>query len=146
MNCKAFVEMDSLSDWQTRFARVEDSILQIENLVGRYSQTRRSSADIADTVETLEAKVGDARRKIMDNESAASTFDREFLERKQTFPSPFVPSKLYTIQDFTFFLLFIAYCIFLVAVVLTVNEKKFEIFSGGIVLGLISLALIVRYA
>lgn len=146
MNCKAIVEMDSLSDWQTRFARVEDSILQIENLVGRYSQTRRSSADIADTVETLEGKVGDARRKILDNESAASTFDREFLERKQTFPSPFVPSKLYTIQDFTFFLLFVAYCIFLVAVVLTVNEKKFEIFSGGIVLGLVSLALIVRYA
>jgi hypothetical protein len=146
MNCKAFVEMDSLSDWQTRFARVEDSILQIENLVGRYSQTRRSSANIADTVQSLEEKVGEAKRKILDNESAASTFDREFLERKQTFPSPFVPDKLYTIQDFTFFLLFVAYCIFLVAIVFTIEQKKFEVLTGGIVLGLISLALIVRYA
>jgi hypothetical protein len=77
-------------------------------------------------------------------EQEASTADREFIETRKTLPDPFKPSKIYTVQDFTFYLFFMSYFIFLVAVSM-VAEEKTKVFVGGILLLFFIVALLYRY-
>lgn len=138
--------MATLSDWQDRFSRLTDGILQLQTLVESSVQNTRGTEDLIVAVDDLKRKKAILEAKEKDFEQKAATADREFLERKSGFPDPFYPDKLYTLQDFTLFFFFISYIIFIVALVLTLREKMGLILGIGIIVLLLIFALIIRYA
>ena len=137
--------MASLNDFQDRYSRLKDQINRLEQLSSSFEKHTRSTDELVQSVQKMETQIGSLENKIQDAEDSAATFDREFLERKQTFPQPFQPSKLYTIQDFTFFLVILSYILFVVALALTF-EPKGKILASGVVFALVFLGLIYRYA
>lgn len=137
--------MASLNDFQDRYNRYKDQLNRLEQLASSFEKHTRSTDELIQSVQKMETQIGSLENKIQDAEDSAATYDREFLERKQTFPQPFQPDKLYTIQDFTFFLVVVSYILFVVALALTF-ESKGKILAGGVVLALFLLGLIYRYA
>lgn len=138
--------MTTLSDWQDRFNRLSDGILQLQNLVESSVKNTRGTQDLINAVDSLEKRKAILESKEKDLDQKASTYDREFLERKTEFPDPFYPDKLYTIQDFIFFFFFISYVILIVALALTAPSSQAKILGGGFVGLLVIFALIIRYA
>jgi hypothetical protein len=138
--------MSTLSDWQDRYSRLSDGIQQLQNLVESSVKNTRATQDLIQAVDKLEETKAVLESKERDFEQEASTSDREFLERKNEFPDPFVPDKLYTIQDFIFFFFFISYVIFVVALALTFPEKQGLVLGGGFIFLLLIFALIIRFA
>jgi hypothetical protein len=138
--------MSTLSDWQDRYSRLSDGIQQLQNLVESSVKNTRATQDLIQAVDNLEQTKAVLESKEKDFEQEASTSDREFLERKNEFPDPFVPDKLYTVQDFIFFFFFISYVIFVVALALSFPEKQGLVLGGGFIFLLLIFALIIRFA
>lgn len=133
------------TDWNDRKSRVIDQIkIQIPSLITNYEMKTRAVGDLMTQMKKLEDIKGKLEHEIQMAEQDASTADREFIERRATFPDPFKPSKIYTVQDFTFYLFFVSYLIFLVAVSMVMQEK-IKTFVGGIVLLFFIVALMYRY-
>lgn len=138
--------MASGNDWDTRKTRVLDQFTStLPTLITNYELKTRALNDLVRQNQKLEDEKGTLQHKISMAEQNASTADREFLERKAEFPDPFVPSKVATIQDFTFLLFFLSYFVFLVAVSLIVQEKT-KVFVSGLVLFMFVLVVLFRYA
>lgn len=138
--------MSTLSDWQDRYSRLRDGIQQLQAVVESSVKNTRATKDLIQAVDSLEQTKAVLESKEKDFDQDASTFDREFLERKAGFPDPFVPDKLYTIQDFIFFFFFISYVLFIVALALTFTEKQGLVLGGGFIFLLLIFALIIRFA
>lgn len=137
--------MATANDWTTRVARVQEQYnTQLPGLITNYEMKTRALEDLVKQTQELEDQKGKLEYEIKQAEQNASTSDREFLERKSTFPDPFKPSKLFTIQDITFFLFFMSYFILLVAVSMVVQEKM-KVFGSGILLFLFIVVLFYRY-
>jgi hypothetical protein len=133
------------NDWDTRKARVIEQIeTQLPALITNYELKTRATSDLVKQTQMLEDEKGKLEHEMKMAEQNASTADREFIERRETFPDPFKPSKIYTIQDFTFYMFFVSYLIFLVAVSM-VFQEKIKTFVGGIVLLFFIVALMYRY-
>lgn len=132
-------------DWTARVGRLQDQVTtQLPALITNYEMKTRALGDLVKQVDKLEDEKGNIQREIAMAEQEASTADREFLEKRQTFPDPFKPSKIYTIQDFTFYLFFMSYLILLVAVSMIFQEKIKTFFGGILLLGFI-VVLMFRY-
>lgn len=138
--------MATLSDWQTRTSRLQDDILQLQNLVESSERNSRGTRELVRSVNDLERTKAVLETKEKDFEQSAATFDREFLDRKSEYSDPFKPDKLYTIQDFVFFFFFVSFAIFVLALSLTLPQEQGKILIGGFILLLVSFALIIRYA
>lgn len=138
--------MTTLSDWKDRYSRLSDGIQQLQILVENSVRNTRGTQDLIAAVDKLNERKGTLEAKQKDLDQTAATFDREFLDRKAAMPDPFVPDKLYTIQDFLFFFFFLSYLLFVVALALTFPASPGKILIGGFVLLLILFALIIRYA
>ncbi len=139
------VDMATADDWNTRVSRVKEQFdIQLPGLIDNYEMKTRALNDLVAQTTKLEEEKGKVEQEIKMAEQDAATADREFIERKQTFPDPFKPSKIYTVQDFTFYLFFVSYCILVVAVSMMV-EQKIKVFVGGIVLLFFIVALMYRY-
>jgi hypothetical protein len=137
--------MASGYDWNTRANRVREQFnTQLPALITSYEMKTRAVGDLVSQTTKLEDEKGAIEHEIQKAEQDATTADREFIERKQTFPDPFKPSKVYTVQDFTFYLFFVSYCILVVALSM-VFEEKVKTFVGGIVLLFFITALLYRY-
>lgn len=137
--------MANQDDWDTRKSRVTEQIeIQIPALITNYEMKTRATRDLVAQAEKLETEKGKLEHEIKMAEQNASTADREFIEQRATFPDPFKPSKIYTLQDFTFYMFFVSYLIFLVAVSM-VFEEKVKTFVIGIVLMFFIIALMYRY-
>ena len=137
--------MATSNDWDTRLARVQEQFnTQLPALISNYELKTRALNDLVNEATKLEDEKGRIQHEIDMAEQNASTADREFLERKATFPDPFKPSKIYTVQDFTFFLFFISYMIFLIAISIVFKEKMKVFFGGIFLLGIITV-LFYRY-
>ncbi len=137
--------MANANDWETRKARVLDQFNNIlPNLVTNYELKTRAVGDLVTQTQKLQDEKGKLEHEIQLAEQNASTADREFIERRQGFPDPFKPSKIYTIQDFTFYMFFVSYLIFVVAVSM-VFEQKIKTFVVGLVLLFFIIALMYRY-
>ena len=137
--------MAGLNDWQTRIGRLQDQLNQIDSLVITYAKTNKSTSELVERVTQLKDRVGQQENRIEAAEQSASTYDREFLERKELTPSVFHKDRLYTLQDFSFFFFFVSYLIFALAISMTVEEKAKTMgtfFIAGIVISLV----ILRYA
>jgi hypothetical protein len=138
--------MGTLSDWQDRYSRLSDGILQLQNLVESSVKNTKETQELIQAVDALEKRKAILESKEKDYDQQAATYDREFLERKSGFPDPFQPDKLYTVQDFTFFFFFISYVIFVIALALTFSDKQGVVLGGGLIMLLVVFALIIRYA
>jgi hypothetical protein len=137
--------MATADDWTTRMARVQEQFnTQLPALITNYEMKTRALGDLVSQTTKLEDEKGNIQHEIKQAEQDAATADREFIERKQTFPDPFKPSKIYTVQDFSFYLFFVSYCILVVALSMVVQEKV-KVFVGGIVLLFFIIALMYRY-
>lgn len=140
------LEMGTLSDWQDRYSRLSDGILQLQNLVESSVKNTKETQDLIQAVDSLEKRKAILDSKEKDFDQQAATYDREFLERKSGFPDPFKPDKLYTVQDFTLFFFFISYVIFVIALALTFPQQQGMVLGGGFIFLLLVLALLIRYA
>jgi hypothetical protein len=138
--------MGTLSDWKDRFSRLNDGIIQLQNLVESSVKNTQATNDLITAVDKLERKKAILDSKEKDFDQQAATSDREFLERKTGFPDPFYPDKLYTIQDFILFFFFVSCIILVVALALTFPLSQGTVLVGGFVMLLLSFALIIRYA
>jgi hypothetical protein len=137
--------MATANDWNTRVARVQEQFnTQLPGLITNYEMKTRALEDLVKQTQDLQDTKGKLEYEIKMAEQNASTSDREFLERKMTFPEPFKPSKIFTLQDFTMFLFFMSYFIFLVAVSMGVQEKM-KMFVAGLVLFGVIVVLLYRY-
>ena len=137
--------MATANDWETRKDRVINQLnTQLPALITNYELKTRAVGDLVEQTKKLEDEKGKLEHEIKLAEQDASTADREFIERRQGFPDPFKPSKIYTIQDFTFYLFFISYMVFLVAISM-VFEEKIKTFVIGIVVLFFIIALMYRY-
>jgi hypothetical protein len=137
--------MATVDDWNTRVARVKEQFeITLPNLITTYEMKTRAVGDLIEQTKKLEDEKGKLLHEAKLAEQEASTADREFIETRKTLPDPFKPSKIYTVQDFTFYLFFMSYFIFLVAVSM-VAEEKTKVFVGGILLLLFIVALLYRY-
>ena len=133
------------NDWTNRLDRLQDQVHQLGTMVVSFKKHTRASSDLVDTVNRLEYEKGNMENKKQDAEEAAAAYDREFIERKDSQADPFRPSKIYTIQDFTTFFLFVSYCIFVLAMTLTF-ENKLQIIGIAVVVAMIALIWLFRYA
>jgi hypothetical protein len=138
--------MSTLADWKDRFSRLNDGILQLQNLVESSVKNTQATRDLIRAVDKLEQKKAILESKEKDFDQKAATADRDFLERKTGFPDPFYPDKLYTIQDFILFFFFVSFIILVVALALTFPLNQGVVLIGGFVTLLLSFALIIRYA
>lgn len=137
--------MATSNDWTTRVARViEQFNITLPSLITNYEMKTRAIGDLIKQTTKLEEEKGILEHEAKLAEQEASTADREFIETRKTFPDPFKPSKIYTVQDFTFYLFFVSYFIFLVAISM-VMEEKMKVFVSGIFLLFVIVALMYRY-
>ncbi len=137
--------MATAYDWNTRIARVQEQFnITLPNLITSYELKTRALGDLVAQTTKLEDEKGKLQQEIKSAEQAAATADRDFIEKRETFPDPFKPSKIYTVQDFTFYLFFISYCVFVVALSM-MFQQKIKVFVGGIVLLFVIIALMYRY-
>jgi hypothetical protein len=137
--------MATAYDWNTRLERVIQQFdIQLPDLISNYEMKTRAVGDLVAQTQKLEDEKGRMEHEIKLAEQGASTADREFLERKQILPDPFKPSKIYTLQDFTFFLFFMSYCILLIATSMVFQEKIKTFFGGLVLLGFL-VVLFYRY-
>lgn len=138
--------MATANDWDTRKVRIQDQFnTQLPALITNYESKTRSLGDLVDQITKLEDEKGRLDHEIAMAEQAASTADREFLERKEAMPDPFKPAKVYTLQDTTFLLFFISYCLFIVGLAM-LSEAKLAVFGIGLAGLLVLLLLFYRYA
>jgi hypothetical protein len=137
--------MATVDDWNTRKARVKEQFeISLPGLITNYEMKTRAVEDLVQQTRKLEDEKGKIQHESKLAEQEASTLDREFIETRKTLPDPFKPSKIYTVQDFTFYLFFVSYFIFLVAVSM-VMEEKVKVFFGGLVILLVLVAFMYRY-
>lgn len=137
--------MATATDWITRVGQVTtDFTTTLPELITNYELKTRAVGDLLKQIQKLEDEKGRLTHEAKMAEIDASTADREFIEVRKTMPDPFKPSKIYTVQDFTFYLFFVSYFIFLVAISMMV-EEKIKTFVGGIAVLFFIVALFYRY-
>lgn len=137
--------MATAYDWSTRVARVQEQFnISLPKLITNYELKTRAVGDLVKQTTKLEEEKGKLQYEIKMAEQEAATADRDFIEKKETLPDPFKPSKIFTVQDFTFYLFFMSYCIFVVAMSMMFQQKIKTIMMGFVVLFII-IALMYRY-
>jgi hypothetical protein len=137
--------MASQEDWDTRKARVESNVLELNDLVNTFVNKTKVTDSLIKEVNNIKENIGEEENRIETADEAAATYDREFLDRKADFPNPFVKNKLYTVQDFTLFFFMVSFIIFSLALSLTLGPSR-KVLSGMAILSIVVFGLIMRYA
>jgi hypothetical protein len=112
--------------------------------VTTYTSKTKPLDDLVKQVRELQEEKANLEREASDADQEASTLDRDFLDKKETFPDPFKPSKIYTLQDFTLYFFFVSYVLFVLGVVMTVQEKT-KVLLAFAVLTFLMITLFYRY-
>ncbi len=136
--------MADAADWDNRLAVVKSNYQKLQTIVDSHNLKTRSLRNLAQTAQDLQDEVEQAKYEETKAEQEASTYDREFIEKRKEFPDPFRPSKIYTIQDFTLYFFFASYILFLVALVMTLPNKMY-VFIAGIFALIVGVVLLYRY-
>lgn len=136
--------MADAADWDNRLAVAKSNYQKLQNIVDSHNLKTRSLRNLAQTAQDLQDEVEQAKYEETKAEQDASTYDREFIEKRQGFPDPFRPSKIYTIQDFTLYFFFASYILFLIALVMTLPNKMY-VFLTGILVLVAAVAILYRY-
>ena len=102
----AFINID---DVKFRKSQLDDNLITLDQLVTTFQQKTRATGELQKTKREAEDSLGALETKGKDADSAAETYDREFLDRKQDSGDQFVPKKNPTIQDFTLYFFWASY-------------------------------------
>ena len=112
----AFINID---DVKFRKSQLDDNLITLDQLVTTFQQKTRATGELQKTKREAEDSLGALETKGKDADSAAETYDREFLDRKQDSGDQFVQKKNPTIQDFTLYFFWVSYLLFCIAMLLT---------------------------
>ena len=108
----AFINID---DVKFRKSQLDDNLITLDQLVTTFQQKTRATGELQKTKREAEDSLGALETKGKDADSAAETYDREFLDRKQDSGDQFVQKKNPTIQDFTLYFFWVSYLLFCIA-------------------------------
>ena len=111
----AFINID---DVKFRKSQLDDNLITLDQLVTTFQQKTRATGELQKTKREAEDSLGALETKGKDADSAAETYDREFLDRKQDSGDQFVSKKNPTIQDFTLYFFWVSYLLFCIAMLL----------------------------
>lgn len=120
--------MADANDWDTRISKVKSDYQRLQNIVDSHQLKTRSIEELAKSAQDLKDEVEETAYLEKKTEQEASTYDREFIEKRKAFPDPFRPSKIYTIQDFILYFLLVSYILFIIGLYMTISDKKIVIF------------------
>ena len=109
--------MISADDAKQRIMLLGDNLTIFRDQVTTFQQKSRSTDELQRTKREMEEAIGKLEAKELDVESAAETYDREFLDRKGDQPDPFIKDKFYTLQDKTLYFFWIAYALLTATIV-----------------------------
>ncbi len=115
--------MISAEDAKKRIMLLGDNLNIFREQSTLFQQKTRSTDELQRTKREMEEKLGKLETQERDAESAAETYDREFLDRKADQPDPFIKDKFYTLQDNTLFIFSIAFALLSSAILVTTFFK-----------------------
>lgn len=111
----AYINID---DVKFRKSQLDDKLITLDQLVTTFQQKTRATDELQKTKRHAEDALGELETKGKDADSAAETYDREFLDRKDAMGDTFKKTRNPTIQDFTFSFFWISFLLFAVAMLL----------------------------
>jgi lipopolysaccharide export LptBFGC system permease protein LptF len=111
----AYINID---DVKFRKSQLDDKLITLDQLVTTFQQKTRATDELQKTKRHAEDALGELETKGKDADSAAETYDREFLDRKDAMGDTFKAKRNPTIQDFTFSFFWISFLLFAVAMLL----------------------------
>lgn len=144
--------MQQVDDAKQRLEIVKDNLNIFRDQSVLFQQKTRSTDELQRTKRSVEEKIGYFETKEDEAETAAETYDREFLDRKEQQPDPFVKDSFFTIQDKTLLLFWISYAILVVFMIVGAYLKTKDIKQVGyyllfaILLGIFLFGIILKYA
>lgn len=144
--------MQQVDDAKQRLELLKDNLNVFRDQSVLFQQKTRSTDELQRTKRSVEEKIGYFETKEEEAETAAETYDREFLDRKEKQPDPFVKDKFFTIQDKTLFLFWISYAILVVFMIVGSYLKTQDVKQVGyyllfaILLGVFLFGIILKYA
>jgi lipopolysaccharide export LptBFGC system permease protein LptF len=144
--------MQQVEDAKQRLEIVKDNLNVFRDQSVLFQQKSRSTDELQKTKREAEEKIGFYETKEQEAETAAETYDREFLDRKEKQPDPFVYDKFFTVQDKTLLFFWISYVILVLFMIvgsyLKTNDIKqvayYLLFA--ILLGVFLFGIILKYA
>lgn len=144
--------MISVDDANQRIMLLRDNLDIFRQQTVLFQQKTRSTDELQRTKREMEEKLGALSTREMDAETAAETYDREFLDRKSNQSDPYIKDTLATLQDRTLAVFTLYFGVLVVAVLLTVYVKSRSIQTVGLYFlylaaaALIIFGLIFKYA
>ena len=144
--------MQRVEDAKQRLELLKDNLNVFRDQSVIFQQKTRSTEELQKTKRQAEEKIGYFETKEQEAETAAETYDREFLDRKDKQPDPFVKDKFFTVQDKTLFLFWVSYAILVVFMILGAYAKTKDVKQVGyyllfaILLGVFLFGIILKYA
>jgi lipopolysaccharide export LptBFGC system permease protein LptF len=111
----AYINID---DVKFRKSQLDDKLVTLDQLVTTFQQKTRATDELQKTKQHAEDALGELETKGKDADSAAETYDREFLDRKDAMGDTFKAKRNPTIQDFTFSFFWLSFLLFAVAMLL----------------------------
>lgn len=137
--------MATYDDLSSRLTRLSDMRTKLISTAEAFVSSNRADESLLKSVEDLQKRIGAVQNRRETAEEKAATADREFLEQKEVIGPVFTKDRLYTNQDFTFFFFTLAYIIFSLAVIMSV-ERKISATLGMAFLMLVIFAILRMYA
>ncbi len=144
--------MQQVDDAKQRLELLKDNLNVFRDQSVLFQQKTRSTDELQRTKREVQEKIGYYSVKEKDAETAAETYDREFLDRKEKQPDPFVKDNFFTVQDKTFLLFWISYAILAIFIVVGSYMKYQSVKTTGyyalfaILLGVFLFGIILKYA
>jgi hypothetical protein len=144
--------MQQVDDAKQRLELLKDNLNVFRDQSVLFQQKTRSTDELQRTKREVEEKIGYYATKEQDAETAAETYDREFLDRKEKQPDPFVKDKFYTVQDKTLLLFWVSYAVLVVFILVGSYMKYKDMKTTGyytlfaILLGIFLFGIILKYA
>lgn len=144
--------MISVDDANQRILLLRDNLDIFRQQTTLFQQKTRSTDELQRTKREMEEHLGSLQNKEMDAETAAETYDREFLDRKNNQPDPYVKDTLATLQDRTLAVFTTYFVLLSITVVISAYVQTQNIRTAGMYLlyvtvaGIIIFGLIFKYA
>jgi hypothetical protein len=144
--------MQQVDDAKQRLELLKDNLNVFRDQSVLFQQKTRSTDELQKTKREVQEKIGYYSTKEKEAETAAETYDREFLDRKEKQPDPFVKDKFFTVQDKTLLLFWISYAVLALFIVIGSYTKYKSVKTTGyytlfaILLGVFLFGIILKYA
>lgn len=144
--------MQEVEDAKQRLELLKDNLNVFRDQSVLFQQKTRSTDELQRSKREAEEKIGYYEAKAQEAETAAETFDREFLDRKDKQPDPFLKDKFYTVQDKTLLFFWVSFALLSIFIVVGAYRKEQSLKTVGyyalfaILLGIFLFGIILKYA